>query len=342
VYIYQVRFVLQQLDRNLNEDIMIRLLLLVLIWLFSISISAVAAEKDSALAAFEAGTEQFKAGDYIEAADSFRKANELRPNWKLYYNIGQSEAAAKRHGLALEAFETYLSKGGDDIQKDRVEELEHEIDRLRKIVGFIQISAPAGAVVHIDEMPRGETPLPGALMVAAGVVHQVRVGDLPSRTVKVAGQQTASVNFAPPAASTTPSDTTVHSELRPTTEPSAEGTTSRPEHRNKMKTSGFITLGLGAAALIGGAVTGGLALSANEEVKRNCDGGCYSDNYDLLDRADHLALSTDVLIGVGSVAAVVGAVLVVLAKKKPNEAATVHVQPVFSASGGGLIIEGRF
>ncbi len=110
--------------------------------------------------AFLTGVEHFKAQRYNAAAAAFRKANELKPNWKIQYNIGQCEAAAKRYGLALEAFEQYLAKGGDDISVERQKDIMSEVDRLRRMVGLLEIKGQAGDVIFINEMERG--PLPGA------------------------------------------------------------------------------------------------------------------------------------------------------------------------------------
>ena len=64
---------------------------------------------EQAVSAFNQGKEFFRSNKYLEASAAFRKAYGLKKTWKLQYNIGQSEAAAKRYGLALEALEHYLS-----------------------------------------------------------------------------------------------------------------------------------------------------------------------------------------------------------------------------------------
>jgi tetratricopeptide (TPR) repeat protein len=65
--------------------------------------------------AYESGQPFFAEQRFVESADSFRKAYELKPSWKIFYNIGQAESAAKRYGSALDAFEQYLADGGDEI-----------------------------------------------------------------------------------------------------------------------------------------------------------------------------------------------------------------------------------
>jgi tetratricopeptide (TPR) repeat protein len=102
-------------------------------------------------AAFEEGKRLYHDESFEAAAAAFRKAYELRPNWKILYNIGQSEAASKRYGLAVEAFERYLVMGGDDIDQNRRDEVLEEMEKFRKIVGSIEIKAPDGLVVLVDD-----------------------------------------------------------------------------------------------------------------------------------------------------------------------------------------------
>ena len=70
-------------------------------------------KEDAAIQAFERGKYHFERSEFDDAAQAFRLADSLRPNWKIRYNLAQSEAAAKRYGLALEAFEAYLAGGGE-------------------------------------------------------------------------------------------------------------------------------------------------------------------------------------------------------------------------------------
>jgi hypothetical protein len=71
----------------------------------------------------------------------------------------------------------------------------------------------------------------------------------------------------------------------------------------------WILYGLSAAAGVGVAVTGGLALDAQAQAKDlNAHGNSSATNA-MADRADRLALAADVLIGVAVVSAVIGLVL---------------------------------
>ena len=70
-----------------------------------------------AVVAFAEAKRYFMDGQFGKAAMKFREANVLKPSWKLFYNIGQCETAAKHYGLALEAFEQYLARGGDGVAR---------------------------------------------------------------------------------------------------------------------------------------------------------------------------------------------------------------------------------
>ena len=70
----------------------------------------------------------------------------------MLYNIGQSAASAKYFGIAYEAFELYLSKGGDDVAEQRRNEVMAEMDRLFKMVGSFDVVTPPGCVVEVDGM----------------------------------------------------------------------------------------------------------------------------------------------------------------------------------------------
>ena len=67
----------------------------------------------------------------------------------------------------MKTFEKYVASGGDEIPADREREVLDEITRLRKLVGSLDIVAPAGSVVLIDGIKRGILPVPGLIKVTA-------------------------------------------------------------------------------------------------------------------------------------------------------------------------------
>lgn len=313
-----------------------------------------------AKALFSIGTELYLDGSYVEAADAFRKAYALKSSWRLQYNIGQSEAAAKRHGLALSAFERYLSGGGDDIPRDRQEEVREEIRRLREITGALDVEAPSGTRIIVDGVLRGVSPLSGHLLVAAGVDHQVQAikegaGET-QRTVQVNGGQVMAVTFELPEAQPSVAPDEV-GEQASTVEDGEPGDTApapmeqaasedSPPPRH-LRTAGWVSLGAGVALLIGGTTTGALAVSKNNQLEEACDGlDCTQSTVGqgIETSRDKLALATDILIPVGAIAAGLGALFLILdsvshSKKKESNA---RLTPAWGKNGASIVLEGRF
>jgi tetratricopeptide (TPR) repeat protein len=304
--------------------------------------AAKAAKNDEkkARALFKDAVAKFDAGEYEPAAAKFREAYALNPSWKLLYNIGQCEAALKRHGEALEAFEQYLSQGGDEVPVERREEVLAEVKRLREMSGSLEVAAPDGAIVFIDESERGRTPLPGRIRVAAGVDHAVRVeldgAILLVRNVRVGGGEELLVDARPavvPAASESP-----------TGGGSPALTSGTAERDRKLRIAGWAAVGVGGAALVAGAITGGLALAADKSIGNECSGNvCEAGQRDEIDKRDALALSTDVLLFAGAAIAVTGAVLlVVFRKRESTDAEEVSIAPVVTPNGAGAAAAWRF
>lgn len=299
----------------------------------------VAEPKDDspAVVAFEEAKSLFSAARYIDASKKFREADRLRSSWKLWFNIGQCEAAAKRNGLALEAFEKYLALGGDEIEEERRTTVMKEIARLQPIVGFLEVEAPDGATVMIDRMDRGKTPLSGPLMIAAAVEQEVIVSggdaETTTRTVQVAGGRTIKLRVPAVKPNATPSN-----ETQP-------ATASSPTV-SKLPIVGWTMFGVGAATVIAGAATGIAALIKSNNLASECPNNTCPDNSykDKTDTIGKLSITTDVLLAVGGTVTVTGIVLAVVGRKKnkPHRSAAFNLYPYVAPTDGGLFISGRF
>jgi hypothetical protein len=300
-----------------------------------------------AKASFKNGTKAFEAKQYIEAANYFRVAYELKPAWKIWFNIGQAEAAGKRYGLALEAFESYLGDGGDEIDQARQEFVQSEIVRLRGMVGSLEVKAPAKSLVTIDEIDRGVAPLPGRVRIAARTVHKliVRLGDdvLLDRSISVGTGEIVAVEVAAPGQSVA-TDEPQADETDQGEEPDVSATPleSKP---NKLRTAGWVVLGTGAAVAIAGGVTGGMALAKAGELDDKCNGQVCSEDYlDIHDSADTLALVTNILLPVGAAMAIAGLVMVIVGHddEGADEDSEDEKEITLVPGIGGLFVQGRF
>jgi len=292
--------------------------------------------EDQAKQAYQEGLTHFEAGRYTEAADAFRRAVELKPSWKLHYNIGQSEAAGKRYGLALEAFEKYLVDGGDDVPADRREEVLAEIQRMRVLVGVIEVEAPEGVELVVDGVVRGETPISGVVRVAAGSRKVVlRRGDevLLEQEVNIAGGVTTKVSTGKAAAA------------GPTGEPGSAGEPDRSDDLAAEGGQGLSmlmiagiscgVLGLGGIGLGSyGAVVGARDYADYETAVKNADWDAVDELEN--DRLPRDRVVTGVGFGVGGALLAAGVVLIVIdqVRDENEEPAAVTLLP----APGGLAL----
>lgn len=293
---------------------------------------------EAALVAFQEGTDLFEAGEYSQAAVAFRKAYKSKPTWKILYNIGQCEAASGQYGRALEDFETFLALGADEVDQKRREEVESELDRLRKLVGLVEIDAPEGATVFLNDEERGTAPLPGKLMVTASIVHKLRVEregqPLLERDIQVGGTQTISIEVNEDDPDTAKTETAPSPELAPASK------------RNPLKVTGIVMAGVGGAAAIAGLVTGKLSLTKTEELEEKCGGAtsCENSNKGLHDEAETLAKTTNVLLIAGAGLVVTGVVLAIIGhkKSKSNKKMAIQTTPLVGQTLVGIGIQGSF
>jgi hypothetical protein len=310
---------------------------------------ALADEEADAKALYKEGVLHFEAGRYEEASKAFRAAYEAKPSWKLQYNIGQSEAAARRYGLALDAFEKYLVGGGDDILPKRREEVLAEVQRLRLMVGVVEIKAPDGSELVIDGFSHGVTPFPGPMRVAVGehvAVIQREGKVLLRQRINVAGGMTTVLEAgegtepaAEPAAAPVKGDEAAGETAQPV--PVAPPAPAQDEDGGKGKRVWtWVFLGAGAAIVAGGGITGGISMSREKDLKSDCvDKQCPESREGDADSIRAMNLTADILYGVGAAAIVTGIVLAFVEPRVKKKAPTVALVP-----GDGLVLVagGRF
>ncbi|MCK9462928.1 MAG: hypothetical protein M0R80_25175, partial [Proteobacteria bacterium] len=187
-------------------------------------LGAAADPESDARAAFQDGVKSFDAGRYQEAVDAFREADRLSPSWRIFYNIGQCEAALKRYGDALDAFDKYLAEGGDEIPSEREAEVLAEVARLRLKVGTVEVSGPPGIAVVIDGNDRGVTPIDAGIRVTGGAPHRLKLvrGEavLLEREFKVGNGQQITVEA--PGESSGESEASEEPAVAPADEPAPE------------------------------------------------------------------------------------------------------------------------
>lgn len=104
---------------------------------------------------------------------------------------------------------------------------------------------------------------------------------------------------------------------------------------------GPIVAGIGAAAMIAGAITGGLAIAAHDDATRGCtsDGHCPAELSSTADQAQLLANATDGLLFGGLAVAAAGVLLVFVL---PSDGEAPSASAGCSMTGCGAVVRGRF
>jgi tetratricopeptide (TPR) repeat protein len=300
---------------------------------------SVGREADAARAAFDLGVEHYEARRYERAAVEFRRAHELNPSWRIQYNIGQCEAVLKRYGLAIEAFEVYLAAGGDEVQAERRDEVLAELDRLRKLIGDLDVHGPDGLEVRIDGRLRGKTPLGTPIRVTAGLPHalEIRRGDrlVKEREVTVGGGQKLVVELAEEEIEQSPDE--VETEVDGS---DSEGADAAVESGNEGLHPAFFWTALGTTAAlgVGTGVLAGMTRSRIDEVKADRDDDSKRKD------AESAQLGGRVLLGLTAAAAVTTAVLSVFTEfggEGPEDGAAT-VTAFGGAGAAGVAVTGSF
>ncbi|MCP4600126.1 MAG: tetratricopeptide repeat protein [Proteobacteria bacterium] len=306
--------------------------------------TAFADQDDDARSQYQRGKELFQEGKYTEAAIAFQRAYELRPSFKLLYNIGQVENENGEYARALDAYTRYLEEGDGEIAADRKAIVDKEIARLKSLVGTIKVvGADDGAVLMVDGQRFAEAPFDKPVMVKLGereVVVKSSGQELFTEILRVAGGKELVVEVE---VATTP-DPAAH---QPESQPAPSRVTDTADSSRGLKTGGIIALALGGAAAIGAGITGGLALSKKNKLEDTCPANeegnniCPPTQSKQLESARGMATVSTIMTVVAGVGITTGVILLVVGVKK-SEKSPVRVSATTTSEGAGFMLTGRF
>jgi hypothetical protein len=289
--------------------------------------------RERASAHFQRGVELFQDGAYRAALVEFQRAYETSPNYRLLYNIGQTQFELQDFLGATQSYEQFLAEGGTQVSPKLREELEIALQSLRTRVGRVTISVNRdGADVFLDDTEIGKSPITSTVSVNVGqhrVAARAPDGAEDSKVIDVAGGEVAQVSLE-------------LEEAAPVAAVGAPIETGRPV-AIKLAIAGWSA---GTALLLGSIVTGTMAHSADSDLDEmlgsvNVDAGRVDDQRN---KVEKMVLSTDIMIGAGAALAVVGTVLYFVGRKelksdrKARRASGLHL----NVGLGSLEVRGRF
>jgi hypothetical protein len=212
-----------------------------------------AESKAAAHVHFDKGLAASNEQRFGEAEGEFEKAYQLWPDFRVLYNIGKVRVALGRAAEAVDAFEAYLAKGGDQIPDDRRQEVRDAIAVALARVAAVTIHvSPDGAELRVDGRLVGVAPLAGPLRVTEGK-HTVEAL-LPSRPVElreidVPGASTLDVALDFPVAAKLEAPPPALAAPALVDKPEA-----REAARRRRRVVGYGVAGAGAIATIAGAI----------------------------------------------------------------------------------------
>jgi len=304
----------------------------VLLGLLLVSTSALADVAEEAREQFDRGRELYDAGQYEEAAIAFERAYELKPSYKLLYNWAQAENESGNYARALEVYQRYLQEGGEEIDPERVEQVQGEIKRLQSLVGTLVVRCGAqGAVVMVDGR-RIETPIDEPITVRLGereVVVKLEGVELHREVVRVAGGEQVEIQVVAGGGEDPLEEP----------EPAPAGPDGGPD-----RVWTWVFLGVGAAAGITGGVLGGVSMKKTDDFIGECgepNGTCAESRESERDSIKNISLTADILYGVAGAAVLTGVILFFVEPDDEPEA-QVAVLPTWTPDSAGIGLTGRF
>jgi hypothetical protein len=283
--------------------------------------SAAAADPEvEARERYERALKLYEERAFDAALVELKLAAELRPSYKLLYNIAQVRLAMNDFAAAYESYQQYLEQGGDKIPAARREAVQQEMRRLEQRIARVTIETDEpGAEVFVDDLLVGTTPLKSPLLVKSGtrqlvVRHpdyvpqsrQLSLGGGTQHTVRFTFASPASRSPSPSGSAPPPSATNPPRANTATTPSPSSASPALPHDQAQSGSVPWLAWGITGALAAGTLVVGGLALSENSSLKEERERlGADPDELDskgsrvstLAAFADGLAIAT--LIGGG-------------------------------------------
>ncbi|MGE5186705.1 MAG: tetratricopeptide repeat protein [Acidobacteriota bacterium] len=294
---------------------------------------------------FKQGRALVKQGKYAEACDKFRKSQELDPQLGTLFNIAQCDEKIGKLASALAAYREVVAKDSNAQRRALAAAYQSKLEpRVPKIV--VQIAKPPPSLVVTLDTPTGGKPIDANLPIEVDMGDYsviARADGYRELTTKVTVAKEGETTTVPLALALVHGHDTVTQEPQPHQPPPPE----QPEivHHSSRAMYGKLALGVGGAAVIGGAIFGVLANGAWSDAKAVCGGTTCPTQMQVDQANQHVAdarsdgtLSTALFVG-GVVVAGAGLALWLTA---PSDEHAVHVTAMSTGAATSFVLAGRF
>ena len=254
---------------------------------------------------FQAGQLAYNSGDYEQAAALWEEAYRLDPRPALQYNLAQAYSRLGRLSDELAALTIFVDSGvGNDATNETARARMATLHERIARTGVRLVGADASARLSVDGAPQ-TMPEPDAILSLPAGTHRLRL----ERTGYHAFGVVVNVSEGEVT------------QVSVTQDPVAS------------RTPGYVLLAAGGGVALVGATLGTLAFVQSDGVVAGTNEG---------DKLHAMALSGDVLMGVGAAALVTGLVMLVVTGGSDDDTASIGVAPTFAREHVGLTIGGTF
>jgi hypothetical protein len=292
--------------------------------------------------------------NYQDAYYQFQLAyQESSKSWKVLGNLGLCALKLERDAEALDYYELYLKKGGNDIAQEERTAIEQDLLLLRGNLAVVHLTSPLADLQVVDRRA-GSTAPPQSYKLEGGVLDlQLRAGSHNLTAISgdrrlswdVVLEPQASVSHvfdfdAPPPAATPAAPGAPPAATRPSDSPPPP-----PHGSTNLRIPAFVALGIGAVGIgVGGYFIWQSADSSQKaDDAFSCDPGCSAAQRDVVrdleDDANSAKTTAVVGFAVGGAAVITGVVLLAISGSS-SSGETASVSPWIGYREAG--ISGRF
>ncbi len=282
---------------------------------------------------YDRASKLYEAGNLSAAIVELRRAYDLRPSHRIQRTIAEVAEELHDYASAVRAYESFLRDGGDQVETaDRAHALSR-LAELRTFVAFLRVQVvPVDARVSVDgeAVPKASAQEPWIVNVGRRNVWVESDGYVPVRkTITLAAGERFLLRVS------------LEPRVKPAPPAPPPAPLKSPEDPRHVSALTWVGFGAAGTLLATGAVTGVLALRADDRARTTPFAGSAPASVQQdLDSANRLALATDLLVGAGVGVALVTSYFTWWASSdeptRPGTAARLTVTPAWAR------VEGNF